>query len=110
MDLNHRKLLGTLEKLWSMTVKYASKFRLLIMSLDSLRGIAEIEKLGDTPPSDAAESHPIWVSLLLQLYKRLHGPRIACCFKTRNNEGIQRRWSVIVDNDIIYTTDQIPVF
>ena len=83
MDLNHRKLLGTLSSLWSITLPYISKMKIVIFSLDSLRGLAQIEGFS-IPDENTPENDPSWTLLMQNLHKKLKGPRVACCFKSRD--------------------------
>ncbi len=63
MDLNHRKLLGPLNSLWKITTPFLPKMKLLILSLDSLRGIAQLEGFS-TPQETSSEADPSWVKLM----------------------------------------------
>ena len=56
-----------------------------------------------------SESNPVWHELMERLFNKLGGRvNIACCFKTRDSNGVQTRWSTIVDSNGIHTTKDIP--
>jgi hypothetical protein len=109
MDFNHRKLLGPLNALWKITTPYLPKMKLLILSLDSLRGIGQLEGF-QVPSETTAEDNQDWVKLMTDIQRKYGGARIACCFKTRDETGLQRRWSVIVDTKTTISTYDHPVF
>lgn len=106
MDLNHRKQLGTLGTLWNLTTPFLSKFKLLILSVDSLKELAELEGL--QVQVSAIESDDCWTTILSHLYQKFKGPRMACCFKTRDEKGLQRRWSIVCDANGINSTLSTP--
>jgi hypothetical protein len=78
-----------------------------------------------TPLSDAA-----WITLLKALNAKWHVPRLAVCFKTRDEQGLQRRWSggsrihdgklanliveiraaALLDKNGVHTTYETPVY
>ena len=50
-----------------------------------------------------SESNPVWHELMERLFNKLGGRvNIACCFKTRDSNGVQTRWSTIVDSNGIH--------
>ena len=56
-----------------------------------------------------SESNPVWHGLMERLFQKLGGKvNIACCFKTRDSNGMQTRWSTIVDSNGTHTTKDIP--
>eukprot|EP01114_Cavostelium_apophysatum_P004421 TRINITY_DN1464_c1_g1_i4.p1 TRINITY_DN1464_c1_g1~~TRINITY_DN1464_c1_g1_i4.p1 ORF type:complete len:542 (+),score=130.41 TRINITY_DN1464_c1_g1_i4:279-1904(+) len=109
MDLNHRKLLGTLESLWNMTTPFLKHFKLFVVSLDQLRGLGPAVGY-DLPPENASEEDPAWINILKKLYEKFSGPRIACCFKSRDANGVQKRWSVVCDAQGVHSTFNTPVY
>jgi len=109
MDLNHRKLLGPLNALWKITTPFLSKMKILILSLDSLRGIGQLEGF-QLPAENTPEDDQSWITLMTNIQRKYGGARVACCFKTRDSTGLQRRWSVIVDSQVTISTYDYPVF
>eukprot|EP01121_Diplochlamys_sp_Union-15-3_P005445 TRINITY_DN1577_c0_g1_i2.p1 TRINITY_DN1577_c0_g1~~TRINITY_DN1577_c0_g1_i2.p1 ORF type:complete len:538 (+),score=103.89 TRINITY_DN1577_c0_g1_i2:45-1658(+) len=109
MDFNHRKQLGTLEKLWDITKPHLKHLDILILSLVSLVELSQLHQL-EVPPSGTGEEDPAWPKLLQQLQHKIGVNRLACCFKIRYPSGLQKRWSVIADNEGVHSTIDTPVY
>lgn len=99
-DLNHRPQLGPLDELWSWVAPYVKHFRMIILSVGQIEGLAEIEGYpGELPSSlDANDDEP-WRDVMRFFQQKWGGPAVACCFKRRSADNVQRRWACIV-NDI----------
>eukprot|EP01124_Arcella_intermedia_P028941 TRINITY_DN6006_c0_g1_i1.p1 TRINITY_DN6006_c0_g1~~TRINITY_DN6006_c0_g1_i1.p1 ORF type:complete len:601 (+),score=163.09 TRINITY_DN6006_c0_g1_i1:269-1804(+) len=106
MDFNHRPQLGTLEKLWEITKAHLGKLDILILSLESLKGLCGLEgvEFGDDIKG-----------ALLLLHNKLK-VRLAYCDKKRyfkeiegKDTEVQVRFSVITDNSQLYSTEEYPV-
>lgn len=120
--------MGSLDKLYGIVKEYITKLHIFVLSIDrffivnyfltsSLTGIAEIEGLLDSAKRTESsedllsdEANSLWPNLMLQLYNKYKHPKIACCFKVRNKENVQRRWTVIVDKNGVHTTFNSPVY
>lgn len=118
-------------------MKRSTQLKLMIFSLKTLRGVALLWGLKNVPPasnfeinggapatskqrngnkrqkisngSGTAETDPVWVTLMEQLFLHLGGKiSIACCFKTRDSNGLQTRWSTIVTSQGTFTTKDLP--
>lgn len=118
LDLNYRPQLGPFEHLWLQVAPKLSCLDLLILSAHSTQLLAEHLDGEAAPPakrlrvaagaaSDAESTHQV-TSLLQTLHSRLAGPALACCLKTSDADGCQRRWSVIVDGAGVHSTEAIP--
>lgn len=130
-DFNHRPQLGTLDELWALVSPFLKSIHLLILSVASLRGLAAL--LGVDETDGAAKSHAVKRSrldrggngeqaakglsegheveclpLLRALHAKLLGPALACCFKERDEAGVQTRSSAIVDASGSYSTEETP--
>eukprot|EP00045_Choanoeca_perplexa_P017894 m.270959 g.270959 ORF g.270959 m.270959 type:complete len:632 (+) comp17669_c0_seq19:2242-4137(+) len=111
MDFNHRKQLGTLVELWSVMAPHLTRLNLLILSVGSMVELAELEGMHDViPHAGTPLSNDGWIELLKALNAKWHVPRLAVCFKTRNDQGLQRRWSALLDKDGVHTTYEQPVY
>ncbi|EGD74162.1 hypothetical protein PTSG_12407 [Salpingoeca rosetta] len=113
IDFNHRKQLGTLSKLWSIMVPHLQHVELLILSVASLLEIVDQElpvlrshvPAADTPYEDAA-----WGALMRAFQHHVCVRRLAVCFKTRDETGLQKRWSVIASDAGVHNTLVTPVY
>eukprot|EP00730_Choanoeca_flexa_P014038 TRINITY_DN5987_c0_g1_i3.p1 TRINITY_DN5987_c0_g1~~TRINITY_DN5987_c0_g1_i3.p1 ORF type:complete len:602 (+),score=128.65 TRINITY_DN5987_c0_g1_i3:2-1807(+) len=111
MDFNHRKQLGTLVDLWSVMSPHLTRLDLLILSVGSMVELAELEGMHDNIPAAGTPLHDqSWLDLLAALNNKWHVKRLAVCFKTRDEQGLQRRWSALVDSDGVHTTYETPVY
>ncbi len=88
-DLNHRPILGDLARLWGDVVQRIRQFHVVVLSSDSIDGIAAIE--GWDMPSD--DDGRIEVMERIRLRSLL--PHLCCCFKSQEADGSQRRWSAV---------------
>ncbi|EDQ85916.1 uncharacterized protein MONBRDRAFT_28906 [Monosiga brevicollis MX1] len=111
MDFNHRPQLGSLEELWTVMAPHASRLQMLILSVRNLVDLANLEGLGaHVPSSETPLESPAWRRLqaVLRAHWRLH--RLMVCYKDRDDQGLQRRWSAIADARGVHTTLKQPVF
>eukprot|EP00039_Didymoeca_costata_P031320 m.34176 g.34176 ORF g.34176 m.34176 type:complete len:611 (+) comp8684_c0_seq1:108-1940(+) len=108
MDFNHRKQLGTLEQLWTMMEPQLESLQLLILSLASMVELANMLKI--EAPEGAHHEDPAWTELMTVLRQRWKVARLVVCFKTRDETGLQKRWSVLVDESSAYSTLQTPIY
>jgi len=100
MDFNHRKGLGPLSKLWELTKPHLKQLKVIILSHDSLNGLAELNALAVTED---------WRATLAELQKKLAGPSLALCSKKRDDSNVQDRFSVIFDGTKLWTSEGQPV-
>lgn len=91
MDLNHRPKLGTLPDLWKMVKPFVHRLQVLVLALSSIKGLAELEEISPLP--EGPEESVIWIETMKKLREKWNIPLVACCFKSRNEEGVQKRWS-----------------
>lgn len=99
-DLNHRPQLGPLDELWSWVAPYVEHFRMIILSVGQIQGLAEIEGYpGELPGELSANDDGPWRDVMRFFQQKWGGPAVACCFKRRSSENVQRRWACVV-NDI----------
>jgi 2-dehydro-3-deoxygluconokinase len=94
LDLNHRPALGSLQDLWAIISPRIRMFHVLVLSPDSLAGIAVLEGLPE--PETYADS----IETLTELRRRWLIPHLCCCFKRPEGENengvpLQRRWSIV---------------
>lgn len=108
MDFNHRKQLGTLDDLWSLTKPLLPSLQVLILSTGSLCELAQLEGVPVTV-SAVDEEDEGWLALMAKLRAQWHVPRLAVCFKRRDQQGVQRRWSAIATASGVHTTARLPV-
>ena len=107
-DLNHRPQLGPLDELWGWVAPYLKHFRMIILSVGQIAGLAEIEGYpGKLPDQLAANDDTPWRDVMRFFQKKWGGPAVACCFKRRSVDNVQRRWACVV-NDVgeISTMDE----
>lgn len=107
MDLNHRPQLGTLDTLWKIMRPYASRLDVLILARSNLLALSRMENLNDV--KDLAPTDPRWNKLLVDLRARLGVKWLACCFKTRDSNGVQTRWSTVASAEGLHTTSNTPI-
>eukprot|EP00041_Stephanoeca_diplocostata_P026028 m.693765 g.693765 ORF g.693765 m.693765 type:complete len:614 (+) comp22875_c0_seq8:154-1995(+) len=109
MDFNHRKQLGTLSELWAVVLPHLSQLEVLILSVGSMVELAGL--CGIPVPSEAVPLlDPSWRALVATLRRTWRVRRLAVCFKTRDANGLQRRWSAIADASGVHTTVAAPVY
>ena len=89
MDLNHRPALGSLQDLWDIVRPRMRMFHVLVLSPESLSGIAEMEGMGR--PSSYEEN----IEALAEIRRRFLIPHLCCTFKRPETDGKQKRWSVV---------------
>jgi 2-dehydro-3-deoxygluconokinase len=94
LDLNHRPALGSLKDVWSIISPRIRMLHVLVLSHDSLSGIAVLE--GMPKPETYEEA----IGTLTELRRRWLIPHLCCCFKRPEGESakqvpLQRRWSVV---------------
>lgn len=94
LDLNWRKQLGTLSDLWSIVMPVLDTLELLILSVDQVQGLAELLGTDLSAADDDA-----FFAVMSRLQQKVKCRRVAMCRKTRD-EGIQCRWSLMVEADI----------
>ena len=107
-DLNHRPQLGPLDELWGWVAPYLKHFRMIILSVGQIAGLVEIEGYpGKLPDQLAANDDTPWRDVMRFFQKKWGGPAVACCFKRRSVDNVQRRWACVV-NDVgeISTMDE----
>lgn len=117
-DLNHRPQLGTLDELWSTVQPYVGHMQLMILSVAQARGLAVLEGFGNMqslPAEDAEVRSQDWVQLMQFFHKKWSGPSVVLCFKRKldaesNWGGGQRRWSVLVNDSGVHSTNHAPVW
>ena len=108
-----------------------SNLKLLIFSLKTLRQISCLCKVTNVPEPSSFEltgspthdgkgqgkpvNDPCWLRLVEDLYMRLVEMKVlspatalATCFKIRNAQGVQTRWSVVMTDTGIFKTSDIP--
>ena len=100
MDFNHRPALGTIDELWGIIRPRMRMFHVLVLSPESLSRIAELE--GIRKPENYEEN----VEALSELRRRFLIPHLCCTFKRPENNGSQRRWSVIAHAFGLDSTEQ----
>ena len=114
MDFNHRKQLGPLEDLWSVMEPQLKHLQVIIFSLVSLIEVVEMEgqpiAAAGESLKDVQKSDPRWRVFMAETRKRWGVARLVVCFKTRDEAGLQRRWSALADAAGVHTTEKIPVY
>eukprot|EP00055_Hartaetosiga_balthica_P006968 m.23224 g.23224 ORF g.23224 m.23224 type:complete len:621 (+) comp5530_c0_seq5:27-1889(+) len=111
VDFNHRPQLGSIDNLWNVLQPYVNKLEFLIMSMDSLRRMSEeVFTELSFPPTTTELGNSDWLQFLLDFRAVSNAKRVAVCFKNRNDAGVQKRWSVIVDEAGCHSTELFPVF
>jgi len=100
MDFNHRPGLGPLAKLWDYTKPHLKQIKVIILSHDSLNGLALLE--GITLKEN-------WRDTLTELQKKLNGPSLALCSKSRTVDNVQDRFSVITNGSALSSSESNPV-
>ncbi|XP_065841162.1 uncharacterized protein [Oscarella lobularis] len=108
LDFNHRKQLGTLEKLWSYVKPHLPHLQVVVLSLLSMQELADLEGVV-RPQSDTPESDPAWPRLMQTLRSKWELKRLACCFKAVDKTGLQTRWSVLATESGTFTTHGTPI-
>ena len=136
IDINHRAALGTIENLWSIMqeqmITLASHLKFFVFSLKTLMQVSAlcgVDNIPAAPPSDAlfggqkkdtsasftSVDDSCWLDLLRDLRTVLIEAEIlstetalGCCFKKRDANGVQTRWSAVATLDGIHTTQAIP--
>eukprot|EP00118_Oscarella_pearsei_P011816 m.82148 g.82148 ORF g.82148 m.82148 type:complete len:594 (+) comp36287_c0_seq4:68-1849(+) len=108
IDFNHRKQLGSLEKLWNCVKPHLPHLQIVVLSLTSLQELADLEGV-PRPQSDTAESDPAWPRLMQTMRQKWGLKQLACCFKTVDESGLQTRWSVLCTESSVFTTHGIPI-
>ena len=104
-DLNHRPALGKLIDLWSFVSPFVSRghFQVLILSKASLAGLLKL--LGVVVGGSATNEEK------LQKLQAAIGEQcspLACCFKTRDADGVQTRWSIVCERGVCSSTIDAP--
>jgi len=124
VDLNHRPQQGSLDELWSMVAPQIPRIHLLILSTASVHGLAELLGALDDASTPSAKRPRLAgiaakagdgttaavLPVLQRVYEKLDGPALACCLKERDENGQQKRWSVIVDSQGVHSTETTPTF
>jgi 2-keto-3-deoxy-6-phosphogluconate aldolase/sugar/nucleoside kinase (ribokinase family) len=116
LDLNHRKQLGTLVELWAMVEPHLKCFELVILSLDQLVGLAELHNVDATAlgagGKDPSDEQCLRVMRELRAKTPLSdSKRVTLCRKTRRPDGVQRRWSLMVDaSGATFSTHDLPIW
>eukprot|EP00051_Salpingoeca_urceolata_P033043 m.18593 g.18593 ORF g.18593 m.18593 type:complete len:709 (+) comp5752_c0_seq2:2506-4632(+) len=111
VDFNHRKQLGPLGDLWTVMCPQLSKLQVMIVSVTSLKEIAELEGVGNLVPQNSVPlQDPAWRVFQAHMRLRWGLKRLAVCYKTRDESGLQRRWSAVASASGIHTTVDIPVY
>eukprot|EP00912_Choanoflagellata_sp_UC4_P002405 UC4_evm3s1514 len=111
VDFNHRKQLGTLGQLWSYILPEIKKLEMLILSVGSLKELAELHGMGNIVPGvDATLETKKWLDLIAEFRKKWCIRRLSVCFKSRDKFGLQKRWSVMSTENGIYSTIDTPIF
>jgi sugar/nucleoside kinase (ribokinase family) len=112
IDLNHRPALGTLDNLWDVVAPHLANVYVLILSTTQILGLMRLMKIQDPSHRGThvpATSSPAWPRMMRALYRKLAGPAIVCCFKSRDASGLQTRWSVVCDAAGTHSTRNAPV-
>ena len=98
-DLNHRPQLGPLDELWGWVRPYVSSFRMIILSVGQIEGLAELEEYpGTLPEALNANDDTPWRDVMRFFHQKWAGPAVACCFKRRSKGNVQRRWACIIND------------
>jgi len=95
LDLNHRKQLGSLEELWAMVAPHCPFLEVLVLSVDQLQGLAGLPQL-----NAALKESPktrTFFDVMRTLRAMCKCKRLVVCRKTRDASGLQRRWSLLVE-------------
>ena len=111
-DLNHRPQLGPLDELWGWVRPYVGQFRMIILSVGNLEGLAELEGYdGTIPAGDLAENDDSsYRDAMRFFHKKWGGPAVAVCFKRRGGDNVQRRWAAIVNDSGLVSSQDEPVW
>eukprot|EP00036_Acanthoecidae_sp_10tr_P011946 CAMPEP_0182927644 /NCGR_PEP_ID=MMETSP0105_2-20130417/13893_1 /TAXON_ID=81532 ORGANISM="Acanthoeca-like sp., Strain 10tr" /NCGR_SAMPLE_ID=MMETSP0105_2 /ASSEMBLY_ACC=CAM_ASM_000205 /LENGTH=619 /DNA_ID=CAMNT_0025065601 /DNA_START=14 /DNA_END=1873 /DNA_ORIENTATION=+ len=110
MDFNHRPQLGTLDELWSVMLPQLSGLEIIIFSVGNIIDLAKMHGIGHEIPDKCPLTDARWRILMARLRDILKVNRLAVCFKTRDDSGLQRRWSAIADKSGVHTTVKNPVY
>eukprot|EP00056_Hartaetosiga_gracilis_P020475 m.19585 g.19585 ORF g.19585 m.19585 type:complete len:612 (-) comp8487_c0_seq1:92-1927(-) len=112
VDFNHRPQLGSIIQLWEIMKPFVDKLEVLIMSVASLQKLAQevFEEELVFPPAEVSYQDDAWVDFLCKFKLVTNARRVAVCFKARDENGVQQRWSAIVDDNGYHTTEELPVF
>jgi len=100
MDFNHRPGLGPLPRLWDFTKPHLKQIKVIILSHDSLNGLAGLEGI---------QVKENWRDTLSDLQKKFDGPALALCSKSRSQDNVQDRFSVIFDGKTLTSSEASPV-
>ena len=103
-----RFVLGTLEDLWSITKPILRELEVFILSANSLCELAQLDGV-PSAVSTVDEGDERWLTLMAELRARWGLRRLAVCFKRRNADGVQRRWSAVAAANGVHTTARLPV-
>jgi sugar/nucleoside kinase (ribokinase family) len=115
LDLNHRPALGTFSKLWNIVRLELSCVRFLVLSRASLcnlgryLGLKALVRSAETSPFEIEENFIKWIDLMRRVHGILNGPILCVCFKTRDENHLQTRWSAAIDGCNTYTSNSSPV-
>eukprot|EP00811_Abedinium_folium_P017614 NODE_2653_length_2172_cov_4.606357.p1 GENE.NODE_2653_length_2172_cov_4.606357~~NODE_2653_length_2172_cov_4.606357.p1 ORF type:complete len:628 (-),score=208.31 NODE_2653_length_2172_cov_4.606357:209-2092(-) len=109
LDFNHRPQLGSFETLWAIVEPQLPRLVLLVLSTSSVLDFAKHYKVPLTDTDASRNDGGVQLICVLRvLQSKLGGPAVACCCKRRSEDGVQRRWSVIIDAGGTYTTRLVP--
>ena len=115
LDLNHRPALGTFSKLWEIVRSELFCVRFLVLSRASLcnlgtyLGLKDRVRLVERSPFEIEGNFNTWLDLMNEVHRILNGPILCVCFKTRDQKGLQTRWSAAIDGCDTYTSKSSPV-
>lgn len=110
-DLNHRPQLGILDELWAWVSPYVKHFRMIILSVGQIEGLAALEGYPGELPGELSENDDTpWRDVMRFFQKKWGGPAVACCFKRRSESNVQRRWCCIVNETGEVSTKDEPVW
>jgi len=110
IDLNYRPQLGSLENLLEIMYPYITDLgkgcRFIIIAEKDLVGFAKWLNIEIKNRKTNYETNK---DLLFRISQYLPVP-LSCCFKKRNEKGVQTRWSVLCQNEKIVISDGIVHF
>lgn len=127
VDLNHRPQQGTLEELWAIVSPQVPHINFFILSVASVHGLSALLGVASDSGCDSApdakrpriagiaakagDGTTVAVLPVLQrVHAKLAGPAVACCLKERDDAGVQKRWSLIIDSEGVHSTEATPTY